>query len=294
MRAWTCAAVLAVVPACSLLTDFDPIDAGTPDAMATADAPAGADADLQLGPWQNVRLVPELNSASADLKISFTADNLVAFFDSDRDGDRDIYSASRPDEAAAFAMPTRMVELAVVGFDGHSAISDDGLRILFARNLGMGSNIYESTRSDRLTPFSPPMLVPGLASMATDDGPDLAANGATLVFASTRNGSRDLFYADFVGGAWQMRELIELNTLDDEFDPDISPDLLEIHFARTVAGVSEILRATRPAIGDAFSPAQIVTELGGGAGPRITADRRTIYFHRAGGLTGVDLYVADR
>ncbi len=70
-----------------------------------------------------------------------------------------------------------------------------------------------------------------------------------MVFASSRNGARDLFFASRNGAGWMVVEIAELNTAGTELDPDISPDGLELMFVRrtgleapTVMGRQESLR----------------------------------------------------
>ena len=285
-------AACALAAGCSLTLDFDELADASVDAPP-ADAPG---VDAPLGMWQNTRAVDELNGPTADLKISLTADGLEAYFDSDRGGDRAIYVTSRADLNAPFALPTLVPELASLAFDGHSAVSDDGLTLLFARDIGVpnGVEIHESTRLTRADPWGAPALVPSLSSVAIEDGPDLSADGQTLVFSSTRNGTRDLFIADRNGADWIVTELTTLNSPDDEFDPDISADLLELYFARRVAGVATIMTAVRANTASPFEIAVEVPELGDVAGPRLSSDRRTIYFHRNEGTPGLDLFTATR
>jgi len=279
---------------CSLVLDFDSEDAA-PDAAIAIDA-ALVDADPGFGPWQNIRPVTELNGLAADLKISLTGDGLEATFDSDRDGPRNIYSATRAALTEPWSNPVVVAELSTLVFDGHSALSDDGLTIFFARNQGMavGVEILEAARPVRGDLWGPAAVVASLSSAATDDGPDISADGQTLVFSSSRAGDRDLFIASRMGADWLVSELAELNTGDDELDPDISPDLLELYFARRIADVSTVMVATRPDVASPFGNVTAVPELGDATGPRVSGDRRTIHFHRTEATTGVDLFVADR
>lgn len=103
----------------------------------------------------------------------------------------DIYyaSVSRDGETRGPAVPVS--ELNSTGNDQHVTIRKDGRELFFSSNRtgGLGSfDIYRSTRRSAHEPWSAPVGVAALNTVANDQQPSLSADGRTVIFTSSRTG----------------------------------------------------------------------------------------------------------
>jgi dipeptidyl aminopeptidase/acylaminoacyl peptidase len=74
------------------------------------------------------------------------ADRLTLYFDSDRNGDRELYVATRTSTGAAFSPPALITELAFPGGDTDPWISPDGRLLLFTSARDGTAKLWQSTR----------------------------------------------------------------------------------------------------------------------------------------------------
>ncbi len=145
--------------------------------------------------------------------------------------------------------------------------------------------------------WSVPVLENALNSTASDTGPHLSLDGLTLHFASFRSGNWEIYVATrpFRGGPWSAPALVpELSDPAVDDQPFLALGDLEIWFSSVNrpggAGGSDILRSTRVAPGQPWSPPAFVTELnssGADASFSMTADGLEAFFLSTGwGVTG--------
>jgi dipeptidyl aminopeptidase/acylaminoacyl peptidase len=89
----------------------------------------------------------------------------------------------------------------------------------------------------------------------------------------------------------------ELAATNEDDDPTLTDDVLEIHWESQRSGTDLILMSTRTALGAPWSPPVVAAQLdsGGEACPEISADGLTIMFssYRGGG-GNADIYIATR
>jgi Tol biopolymer transport system component len=156
------------------------------------------------GAWGTPVLVPAVSSSGTDDAPSITADGLVLVLRSDRAGTlglSDVYMSERASLADAFPTPQRVANVNSTSDDEGTAISPDGLAIMFGsmRAGGQGSyDLWLATRTDRTAAFGAPHVVTELSSAAADDDADFSIDGATVLFSSNRSGSlgdQDLWLA---------------------------------------------------------------------------------------------------
>ena len=123
----------------------------------------------------------------------------ILYFTSNRGGglgDEDIYQSTR-NANGTFNAPTNVAELNSSSFDRNSAVRRDGLEIFFASERGGlgGRDIWVSTRASVSAAWNPPVNVASVNASGSDQSPSLSPDGAVLYFASSRDGSVDIYTA---------------------------------------------------------------------------------------------------
>jgi Tol biopolymer transport system component len=102
------------------------------------------------GSFGTPMLVAELNSASAEQRLTIRKDAREAFFFSDRPGSAvtDLWTSSREDRDAAWGTPTKL-SINSAGTDAQPTLSRDGRTLVFASDRGTLGNfdLYISTRT---------------------------------------------------------------------------------------------------------------------------------------------------
>lgn len=83
--------------------------------------------------WGPAVLMTELTTPGTDSGAAFTSDPLELYFHSDRTGATDIYRATRPSAADAFAAPALVSELASAVLDSDPSLTLDRRIIVFER-----------------------------------------------------------------------------------------------------------------------------------------------------------------
>lgn len=152
-------------------------------------------------PFGNVvNLGAGVNSNADERDAFLSADGLMLLFSSNRAGtfgSNDIYLATRASKDEPFGN----VEHLGPGVNSSSndkapTLSPNGLRLLFQSNrprgLG-GHDIYEARRSTPLEEFAQSQnLGPGINTRWNERSPEFSPDGATILYASNRNGGQGL------------------------------------------------------------------------------------------------------
>jgi Tol biopolymer transport system component len=279
---------------------------GDPDARRFQDSCSCADAFL--GQFSTPIAVTELNDPSqSEDDPTLTGDMWEIYFDSSRDGGPgsglgDIWVARRTSLDEPFGAPTLIVELASTADDTTPDITDDGLTMYFASDrLAPGNrDLFVTTRSDRVSPWSAPTPITELMSAGDDSG--AIEYGNSMVFASSRNGSQDLFLTTRTSATAPWGEPAPI---PGGSDPTYAESQHWVNNAATVVFFTsdrppsdgeDIWFATGASSGNGFGPATLVTELNGpliDADPWLSPDLRTIYFTSQRSGSG-DIYMATR
>ena len=104
-------------------------------------------------------------------------------------------TAGSCDPLAAFGAPERVPGLDTAGYEGSATLSSDELEIFFEVYGASTSELFTARRANVSVPFGPRSLVAVGATQASNTGPMLALDDATLVFASDRGGAWGLWRA---------------------------------------------------------------------------------------------------
>ena len=172
---------------------------------------------------------------------------------------------------------------------------------------GDGSPVPGADAAVPLGPFSEPHLIMGLSDpAATDADPSMTDDALELYFSSNRAGSAgtDIWLSkrDSTDADWGEAHLVnELNTADNELDPEVSFDGLTIYFNSTnpVAGAQgafDLFYSTRLTRDDPWSPPHLVPNVNSAEsdmGAVMDAAQTTLVFHRTGAHS-LDLYMSTR
>lgn len=163
---------------------------------AVADGPDGTDPPdaAPLGPFGDPAPINLLGADGTDDDPSLTGDELELYFNSSRGAlSADIWVAKRAAITDPWGTPVPVSELSSAFSETTPEVSTDGLIMFFAsdRPGGQGSaDIFMSTRPDRDTAWTTPVIVPSLSSPASDASPG-TTDGLAMAFTSDQDGGGD-------------------------------------------------------------------------------------------------------
>lgn len=202
------------------------------------------------------------------------------------------------------AAVTEIMELSSIGNDFAPWISNDGLRLYFARDLtppGHG-DIYVTSRDTPTGMFAPASLVASLSSLGHEGRAWLTSNELAAALSTTRDGPLDIdMTARVVGlpfsppGNGHLGMVNAKGTM--RLDPFITDDLLRLYFSADTGPGSKLQLwvATRATATDDFTPS-LVSGSNGPSGinssafnvfsPALYQDERLLLF---GGFTSDDV-----
>lgn len=218
--------------------------------------------------WSAVRPIggvfgaPQILAASslaADLFPRVTADHLELFQSSARMGGQgmaDVWVSTRAAITEPFGPALALTALNSSAADEALTITGDGLDAVFASSRGAGFDLYRSRRTDRASPFGPPVALGELNTGDDERAPFLSPDGLTLYFSSDRPGGAgnlDVWTAarptvDDPFGA--PINIAMINSSRDDYAPSISADGLTLYYSYDVpivggAGDPDVWIATR-------------------------------------------------
>jgi hypothetical protein len=241
---------------------------------------------------------------------TLTADLLELYFDSSREpgvgfGNGDVWVATRMSVDDPFSTPVLVTELASDADDTTPDLSADGLRMYLGSDRASPGNrdLFVSERASRTSPWSTPVLIPELTSLADDSGAIEIDDGLGLIFCSARAGNQDLYLTTrtAIGQPWSPPVAIP-GLSDPSYDESqhwANADGTVVYFSSVGAPgaeASDIFVATRPDASSPFGPPERVPELDttvDDLDPWLSPDERTVVFMSY--RTGLgDLYIATR
>lgn len=133
--------------------------------------------------------VAVINSSAYDTEPWISEDGLVIYFVSRRDGNDDIFKASRASVGSAFGAPVPVGELNTDAIDYAPALSKDGLEIFFGSTRQSVGDIFHATRSTINDGFGAPRVVEELSGPVSFEHPSwVSADRCQLMFTSDRAG----------------------------------------------------------------------------------------------------------
>ncbi len=241
----------AVAPAPHSSSDGGPDDGAVVDGAAS-DARGSCD---PTAPFTKIAQVPGLLGGVGS--FSATDDELLTVA-SLRLGDSSfgVFELTRSTADAAFSVRRQVNEL---GAMGSSALSGDGLTIVFSSARTGQALIYVATRNSRDELFGDPQPIPTIAPAATQ-GVTTLRSDALWMFREESNGTYMVYSAARgPNGFSAPTPITEIDGDDDDVAPVVSSDGLVMHFAseRGFAGLSpstyRVYRAVRSAPGTKFA-----------------------------------------
>ncbi len=145
--------------------------------------------------------VASLSSGSEDRSPTLSSDGLRLVLASSREGGAgatDLFVSGRGSPTAPWSTLLPIVELNGPSAEPSAFANDSGTVIYLTSDRAGGAggtDLWRATRSSPAGAYGPPAPVTELNSSAADGGCWLAADGATIVFHSRRDGDSDLFIA---------------------------------------------------------------------------------------------------
>jgi len=269
-----------------------------------------------------VNLGPAINSTANDQQPAISPDGLSLYFTSNRPGGLggfDMYVSQRASVFDAWGPSMNLGPALNTTFDeGNAAFSRDG-RLLFFQSKRLptfgGIDIWVAKRNNPHDDFDwqPAVnLGPGVNSTADDNGlcyfEDEVRGTRRLYFGSARPGfgGTDLYVSEqMADGSFGPATLVpELNSLQNETDPSVRQDGLEIFFHSNRTGsigtAFDLWVATRASTLDAWStPVNLGSPINTASvenNANLSSDGMTLFFasDRSGGFGVVDLYMSTR
>ena len=245
---------------------------------------------------------PHNSVTSSDDDPSFTADALELYFNSFRNGPSEIFVSVRGSRSEAWGAPSLVPELSAGPSASNPVISPDGLTMWLSGRFDAQTtddrDIYVSTRPDRQSTWSAPVLVTELNGLSVNDFPGSASvDGLTLI---TERGN-DLFVAtrSSPADAWSTpAPIAELNSNVQDRQAWLAHDGLSLYFdVGSNNDTANLVLSLRPSTMATWSPPTVITELStrdGESDAWLTPDERYIMFTRSAVGEPSNIYEATR
>ncbi|HEU0030667.1 MAG TPA: hypothetical protein VFQ53_08540 [Kofleriaceae bacterium] len=194
-------------------------------------------------------LVAELSSAAFDSNVDVSADGLTITLTSNRDGNFDLYIATRPDRQSAWSTPVLVPGVNSNAGEFGMVLSDDLKTAVLCSNRGSSEALFRATRSAATASFPTPTKLTELETSANECDAMLP-DPRTIYFTrdSVQTGI-DLFVATSTDGTTfdAAQPITELNTVGRDGDPWVAADQRTMVFASNRAGtpLDDIYISTR-------------------------------------------------
>jgi Tol biopolymer transport system component len=254
---------------------FDPI---TSDANSGGVTPSCAAAD----PFTSITPVAGLDTSGIEGGLRLSADEKTAYFDSDRGGTVELWTATRANRDVAFDTPTLLLAGTNIYWP---TVTADGLTLLYSDTT---PSTYQTTRGSLAQPFSAGAAV---TALGVADSP-LLAGGDSWVFVTDRSAATPAI-AVAPYGSFTPTDLTELGTA--VHIPAVSDDLRVIYFSDT-PGHNAVYVAERTDTTMPFGAPRTVTELASSKTQNptwLSPDLCRLYFE-SDRTSNFDVYVAER
>jgi hypothetical protein len=254
--------------------------------------------------------VNELNGAAYDSDPCLDDAQLNVWWTSNRAGGlgaNDIWTASRPNLAAAWGTPVNVAAVNSSAGEFGVEVRGDGLEMFIVSNRAGGSggwDLWRSTRSSPTGAWSAPTALTALNTASHEVDPSIRSDGLELFFSSDRVSAVFNNYSASRSNpsstAW-TGVINVANTGTDDGAPAIAPDGMTLFTAVPLSGRYSFRKYLRsaPSPSFPFSLWRLANELNSTSADNldgdVTADDFSFYFARIGSLgPSATIYRADR
>lgn len=264
-------------------------------------------APFGMGPFSTpVEVVGISEPGAADDDPSFTADRLELYFNTNRSGmGEEIWVSKRSRVEEPWGAPSLVAELNNADANAMPGVSADGLSLYFARGTtGQGNSydIYLSTRPDRLSVWTTPVLVDASLPARTDTSPSGTNNRLFVTWGQAPAGlNGEVVYSERASTSdpWSSPlSLPGISSTITEAEPWISESRLVLYFRTNGGGADDdIYFATRGSIDESFStplPEDSLNSDVAEADPWLSQDLRYVMFASTRGGGPYKIYEAFR
>lgn len=216
------------------------------------------------GPFEQVSLLAELNSPADDNPGGISADALTIYFGSNRNGNFDMYQATRATRDAPFENVTLLSpDLSSSRTENFPSVTPDGLTLYFHRSVEVGKpRIWTATRESTADPFTEGRDLGDTVNASSPYSqwkPSVSSDGLTLFV------SDGFFSPPRPGGKGDLDIWVSYReTLDAEFGPPVNLNDLWPGSAVNTAGLEGF--ASISADWPAFGSKLYYNTLGDGSG----------------------------
>jgi WD40-like Beta Propeller Repeat len=197
-------------------------------------------------PFSAARPLDAINTPQALEGTPFAAASGL-YFDSNRNGDRDLWFAPGP--PGAWSEPVVLSTVNSLANEQNPWVSADEQLLIFDSNRTGNNDLWASERIAGA--FGEPFNLRALNSDASDEGATLTSDGLTVFFASSRDGgagANDVWLAEraTLDDDFSVPTLVPaLSSPGDEIDLALSPDGRELLFTSSRDGEYVLYRAER-------------------------------------------------
>jgi hypothetical protein len=182
--------------------------------------------------------------------------------------------------------PVKLTNLSIPNVNSQNpSVTADGLAIYFDRN----QDYFRASRASLADDFANPVRIDELATNLNESRISTTADDQLGVFASARTGTLgllDLWQAergsDGTFGVPDSSLFEAVNDAENQFDPELGPDGLDLYWAPAEAGIQRIHHISRLSTSDPFKgPRTLTLDLAGYDqyfDPTIAPDQRVLAF----------------
>ena len=252
------------------------------------------------------RQLTEIGTTELELDPVISGDGSTLYFVRGQLGTFDVYAATRADRAEMFAPAVLLSDLSSPEDDSKVMLfDDDRIAVLSTNRTGSQAyDLWQLTRASTFDPFSAATVAPfvNVNTIYNERDPHLLVDGLTLYFATfappmmqeIRTATRATL-ADPFGASVLIDGLLVTPNIT-VADPIVSPDeRLIIYISGGVGTMPQLYYATRSAVNEPFSNAQLIPDIGSvtavDGDPSLSADGCELFFSSTR-ATDRELFVA--
>jgi Tol biopolymer transport system component len=279
---------------------------GSVDASTQDSGNGGSSACSLSQPFGTPVLVAGLNGQTgSDEGARLTPDELVVYFDSDRSGNRDVYTASRSSRTDAFGAAQAVGGVDTASSEAWSSPTADNLTLYFETDRNGLYQVFVASRSTLAAQFSGAAAVANINIGVAQGQLSVLPDQSALYFMITLSGGSADLYVARRGTSGQFgtpTQVSTVNTPSNEYLPAPTPDELILYFGSDrpdspAKGSFDIWVTSRASSSASFDPPTNVQELNtsGTEYPSwISPDNCRLYFTRTGTDGTNKIYIATR